>query len=53
MHNHIIIDTVEMSMLVTNFFISCSKDSIRMMEAYCDVIVLRHPEPGAAKVSEV
>ena len=21
-----------------------------MMEAYCDVIVLRHPEPGAAKV---
>lgn len=24
-------------------------DSIRMMEAYCDVIVLRHPEPGAAK----
>ena len=26
-------------------------DSIRMMEAYCDVIVLRHPEPGAAKAS--
>ena len=24
-------------------------DSIHMMEAYCDVIVLRHPEPGAAK----
>ena len=21
-----------------------------MMEGYCDVIVLRHPEPGAAKV---
>ena len=24
-------------------------DSIHMMQAYCDVIVLRHPEPGAAK----
>ena len=23
-----------------------------MMEAYCDVIVLRHPEPGAAKVHD-
>ena len=22
------------------------------MEAYCDVIVLRHPEPGAAKVTK-
>ena len=28
-------------------------DSIRMMEAYCDVIVLRHPEPGAAKVRKI
>ena len=25
-------------------------DTIQMMQAYCDVIVLRHPEPGAAKV---
>ncbi len=24
-----------------------------MMEAYCDVIVLRHPEPGAAKVKKI
>lgn len=25
------------------------EDSIQMMQAYCDVIVLRHPEPGAAR----
>ena len=32
------------------YTISLSRpDSIHMMQAYCDVIVLRHPEPGAAK----
>lgn len=31
-------------------FHSC-EDSIKMMQAYCDVIVLRHPKPGSAKVS--
>lgn len=25
-------------------------DSIRMMQAYSDIIVLRHPMPGSAKV---
>ena len=24
-------------------------DSVQMMQAYCDVIVLRHPQPGAAR----
>ena len=24
-------------------------DTIQMMQSYCDVLVLRHPEPGAAQ----
>lgn len=28
-----------------------SIDSVRMMQAYCDIIVIRHPMPGSAKVS--
>ena len=28
-----------------------STDTVCMMQAYCDVLVLRHPEPGATKVT--
>ena len=36
--------------IISLIFVSSSlSDSIHMMQAYCDVIVLRHPEPGAAK----
>lgn len=33
-------------------FCYISSDSIRMMQAYCDIIVLRHPMPGSAKVKD-
>ena len=40
-----------------NYSVGCfqlcvyTADSILTMQAYCDLVVLRHPEPGAAKVS--
>ena len=33
-------------MLLLFYFV----DSVRMMQAYSDVIVFRHPMPGSAKV---
>ena len=35
------------SLIVFFFF---HVDTVRMMDSYCDVLVLRHPEPLSAKV---
>lgn len=36
---------------VLHLFVSCYSDSITVMASYSDVVVLRHPEPGAVGVS--
>ena len=36
--------------VINHVLIFMSTDTIRMMQAYCDIIVLRHPTPGSAEV---
>lgn len=33
------------------FFVVFFTDSVQVMSSYCDVVVIRHPKPGAVQVS--